>query len=193
VFIGALYSGVQYDVDGGVPVLDNMDMGLGESQLLKPVVHVTGVVVGNVECRLRGTEAGLVCGDSDAVDSTKSLVSLRSSIVFRAVAEEVWLKGLSTGQPMTAAISGSDTPRMLRNHRSFLFSSRTLLAAVWSSADASIPSRSQLRSLDSSSSTYSFRRARERPDILLETSIQPSSSRRSSFVHYRRNQHKMPD
>lgn len=79
------------------------------------------------------------------------LVIRRSSTLVSAGADETCSYDLSFGPPSVATMSASDTPRSKSSERSLLFSSRTFLAALWISADASMPAWSQLRNLASSS------------------------------------------
>jgi hypothetical protein len=145
-------------------MLDTIDEGLSDSQLLKARGREEGMLSEGTEGRCRGAEAALeYWGSGKLVDDTTLLVMRRSSTVLSADTDETCSNDLSAEPPSAATISASETPRSRSNERSFLFSSSTFLAAPWISADVSIPTCSQLRNLASSSCRYSLRRARERP------------------------------
>lgn len=145
-------------------MLDTIDVGLNDSQLLKATDRDAGMLSDGTEGRCRGTEADLERWDTGGlVDDTILLVIRRSSTVFSAGPDDTCSNEFSTGPPSAATISASETPRSRSNERSFRFSSSTFLAAPWISVDVSMPTCSQLRNLASSSCKYSLRRARERP------------------------------
>jgi hypothetical protein len=145
-----------YDAGGGVLILEAIEPGLGESLQLSAVGRDRGIEMGGTDGICRGIEAALVCaGIGELVEDIMLVVILRSSIAFSFGAVEM--------PPIAATTSCSENPLSRRSARSFRFSSRTLLAALWISEDASMPICSQLRSFASSSCRYSLRRARDRP------------------------------
>jgi len=162
--IAAVYNWVEYEAGGGVPILDTIDPGLGESLQLSAVGRGAGIVIGGTDGMCRGIETALACeGTGELVDDKALLVILRSSIALSVGADEIWSYNRSAVPPSATTTSRSDTPRSWRSVLSFLFSSRTLRAALWISDEASIPICSLLRSFASSSCKYSLRLARERP------------------------------
>ena len=56
--IGAVYSGVGYEA-GGVPMLDTIDEGLSDSQLLKAIDRDGGILSKGTEGKCRDTEVAL--------------------------------------------------------------------------------------------------------------------------------------
>lgn len=122
------------------------------------------MLIGGTEGRCRGMDVALIRDAvGEHVEDRVLHVILRSSMALRLGAAETCSYDLSEGPPSATTTSGSETPRSCSSVRSFLFSSRTFLAAVWISEEASMPACSTLRILASSSWRYSLRRARERP------------------------------
>lgn len=145
-------------------MLETIEVGLRDSQLLNAAGLDAGMLSDGTDVKYGGIETALeCCGSGELVEDSTLLVMRRSSTLLRFGVDETWSNDLSVGPPSAATMSESDTPRSKSSERSFLFSSRTFLAALCISADASIPTWSQLRNLASSSCRYSFRRARERP------------------------------
>lgn len=135
-----------------------------DSQLLSAAGLDGGMLSEGTKGGCRDNESDLDCGGSgELADIDLPLAIRRSSTLWSVEFEEICSNVLSAEPPSATTMSVSDTPRSMSNDRSFLFSSRTFLAALWISVDASIPICSQLRNLASSSCKYSFRRARERP------------------------------
>ena len=121
-------------------MLDTIEVGLGDSQLLNTADFAMGMLRNGTEGEWQGTEAGIGRGGSGSIVGVTILLVIRgSSILIRTGADETCSYDLSFGPPSAATMSASDTPRSKSSERSLLFSSRTFLAAVWISADASIP------------------------------------------------------
>jgi hypothetical protein len=92
--------------------------------------------MGGAEGICRGIDTALVYKDAgELVDDGMLVVILCSSIALSLGAAETW----SRVPPKAATISGSHTPLSWRSARSFRFSSKTFLAALWISDEAVMP------------------------------------------------------
>ena len=145
------------------------DPGLGERALM----DMSGVSCAVCSC---GVGSGIGGGGGTSSDCCRRDigVELTARLELRSFARETLGRGdgMSCGPGLfgvdeeadeaKASISSLETPFWFSRMRSFLFSSRTLRAAVCISDEASIPICSHTRHLVSSSCRYSFLRARER-------------------------------
>jgi len=112
-------------------MLETMELGLGESQKFDAVGRGAGVLIGGTDGMCRGIDSALISDSvGELVEESVLLVNLLSSIALRDEAAEVCSYDMLDGPPNAATTSDSATPRSCRSVRSFLFSSRTFLAAV---------------------------------------------------------------
>ena len=162
---------------GGVPILETIELGLGES-LLIVADRGTGMEIDGAEGKNPlgpATEEWVLIGE--LVREGPLCIILRSSIAESAGTAERPSYGCPFTPPKDMAISESERPCSCSSNRSFRFSSKTLRAAFCISAEASIPACSQLRNLPSSSLMYSFLLARDLP---IQLSI-PLAHRRGAY------------
>lgn len=147
-----------------MPTPETMGCGLEESLLLSAAKRDIGIVCGGTVDACEAFLDSDVCGLTGEVKNAGVLpVVFFSSMTLKEADVENRSYVRSLKSPIAATISESDTPCSWSSARNLRFSSKTLRAALWISADASMPSCSYSRSLASSSWRYSFRLARDRP------------------------------
>ena len=121
-------------------MFEYIDPGLGVSLQLKAVGRGGGTSMGATDGICRGIEAALVCEViGELVEETMLVAILRSSIALSLGPAEMGSYCRSDAPPNAATTSDSDIPLSWSNALSFLFSSRTFLAALWISEEASMP------------------------------------------------------